>query len=135
MQRIMIFAMLVCMLLAACGSSDSVEEYLAAWREAGLEPTAFEKTANSSLGSVSCQAGQVSGIHVSLCECSDEKTTATATAAGRQSIGEATGLALAKGTVLMIAIDRSNVDPSGRTLNKISKVFWSGKADQKTTTR
>lgn len=130
MQRIMILGLLGCLLVAACADSVSVEEQLGTWSKAGLEPTAFETAKRSDLGCENCFSGKVSGVHVALCNCPDEEAAAKATDAGRKSIGNATGVALARGATLMIAVDRDNIDPNGRTINKLSKVFWTGESNE-----
>ena len=124
MRIFTILGLFLCLLLVNCGGSDPLEDQLKAWREADLNPTAFENVPPSGVGAVSCFAGKVSGVHVTLCDYPDEDAATKAAETGRQSIGSATGLALARKVVLMIAADKDNVDPTGKTLNKLSKVFW-----------
>jgi len=127
MKRVILFSFVGFFLICSCGESDPLEEQLSSWRKAGLETTPFESTAPNKLGAVSCFAGNVSGIHVTLCDYPDAAATEQATQAGHRTIGNATGLALARGQVLLVAVDRDNVDPQGQTINKISRTFWGEK--------
>jgi hypothetical protein len=124
LQKVLIFGLLGCCLLTACGTSDPIASQIEAWREAGLEPSEFEKEKTDKFGSGECYKGKVSGIEVSLCRFTDEEASSAATDKGRKSIGSATGVALTRGRELMVAVDRAKGDRNGHTLNKISKVFW-----------
>lgn len=110
--------------LTSCGESDPLEDQLSAWRKAGLETSEFESSTPKKLKAVSCFTGTVSGIHVTLCDYPNDEETKQATDAGRESIGNTTGLVLAKGQVLLVAADRDGTDPTGRTINTISRTFW-----------
>lgn len=122
--KTLIIGLVGCCWLTACGTSDPIASHIEAWREAELEPTEFIKEKAEKVGSSDCYQGKVSGIHVSLCRFPDEQASSAATDEGRKSIGSATGVVLARGRELMIAVDRSKVDRNGHILNKISKVFW-----------
>ncbi|MCE9572479.1 MAG: hypothetical protein K8W52_04925 [Deltaproteobacteria bacterium] len=113
----------------ASGSAPSVTEGSAeapeavgAWRTAGLTVSAFTASDAGKVGGT-CEAGTVSGVDVKLCTFDSPDAAKAAQAAGRDAIGEHTGLALTKGAQLLIAIDARNADPTGRTLNQLAKSF------------
>jgi hypothetical protein len=122
-------ALLICVM--GCGDegsySSSPHATVAAFEVAGLEASKFtdaKKAQIEKLGAKSCTAGKVSGIHVTLCRYDSDEAAKAARDKGVAAIGKATGLSLARGSLLMIAADRDKVDPSGRNLNRIGKAFW-----------
>jgi hypothetical protein len=95
---------------------------LTSWRDAGLTVSAFTVADAGKIGGA-CQAGTVSGVDVKLCTFDTAAAAKAAQAAGRDAIGEHTGLALVKDATLLVAIDARAADPSGRTLNQLAKSF------------
>ncbi len=93
-----------------------------AWRTAGLTVSAFTASDAGKIGG-RCEAGTVSGVDVKLCTFDSPDAAKAAQAAGRDAIGEHTGLALTRGAQLVIAIDTRAADPTGRTLNQLAKSF------------
>jgi hypothetical protein len=114
----------VAALAAGCDSSPSAAA-LDAWKEAGLEPTSFADADPAALGARQCQEGKVNGVYVTLCQFPDRAAAAKAKTAGLAKAGDTTVVALARGSQLMIAADKDKIDPSGRTVNKLSRAFWS----------
>lgn len=112
--------------LGACGDGESsgVATIVKGWKAAGLEPTKLEAGDGTKLGATKCHTGKVSGIYVQLCAYAKEKAATDAKGKGLKSIGSRTGISLSRGTWLLVAVDKDKVDPSGRILNKIAKVFW-----------
>ena len=124
MARIAIATLLA---LAACGDdasrSASPADTIAAWRSAGLTPAAFAPlTGEPGLGDT-CVRGTVDGVDTTLCRYADDAAARAARPAGLAAIGETTGAALIAGPVLLVVADRQHVDPSGRTINRITRTF------------
>ncbi len=61
---------------------------------------------------------------MTLCEYDDEEAAKKAEHRGLGLIGSRTGVALARDKTLLVIADKDNIDPSGRVLNKVSKLFW-----------
>jgi hypothetical protein len=57
------------------------------------------------------------------CSFASDKEAKEAEAKGLAWVGEATGTALASGKQLLAVVDRRAADPSGRTINAVSKAF------------
>ncbi|GAB4515544.1 MAG: hypothetical protein Tsb0020_34120 [Haliangiales bacterium] len=104
-------------------SPDPSSSILQAWRRAGLMPTVFTSLDDKRLAPGNCQQGTVDGLSVSLCHYAEAAAARAAQSAGLERVGEATGLSVAAGDVLLIAIDQDAADPSGRTLNRLATVF------------
>jgi hypothetical protein len=106
---------------AATTAADSKdrEAVLAAWKKAGLEPSAMT-AAQVGFGS-DCKSGTVSGVDVLVCVYPSPDQAKAAQEAGYGWVGQATGISQARGAVLIAAADRRKADPSGRTINQLAK--------------
>ncbi len=58
-----------------------------------------------------------------VCLYPDEERASAAREAGFTRIGDATGIAMASGRMLLVVVDRKKQDTSGRTLNRIAEQF------------
>ncbi len=118
-------AALAALSIASCeeSSPDPSSSILQAWRRAGLMPTVFTSLDDERLAPGKCQQGTVDGLSVFLCHYGQAAAARAAQNAGLERVGEATGLSVAAGDVLLIAIDQDATDPSGRTLNRLATVF------------
>lgn len=93
---------------------------LAAWKKGGLVPSAMTP-AQVEFGS-DCRAGTVNGIGVLLCAYASPAEAKAAEEAGYGWVGAATGISQARGALLIAAADRDRTDPSGRTLDQLTKL-------------
>ena len=121
-------AALAALALAACGNDRPSppagrDGVLAAWKQAGLTVSAMSEADGKALGGGDCRAGTVSGLDVTLCSYGSDKAASAAQDAGLTSVGSATGASLAQGSMLLVVADRRNADPSGRTIDQITKAF------------
>jgi hypothetical protein len=71
----------------------------------------------------SCIAATVDEIPVVVCEHASADDAEAAKERGLELVGGATGLALARGELLLVAADRHEVDPDGRRLNELANAF------------
>lgn len=104
-------------------SASSRDAVVEAWRKGGLAPSAF--TAATVAFGRDCQSGTVNGIEVLLCEFPSEAEAKAAEEPGLAWVGETTGISRAAGKVLIAAADRRKADPSGKTLNQLTKLLTS----------
>ncbi len=95
---------------------------LQAWAKAGLTVSAFTDDKSKAIGAT-CKSGTVSGVDVVLCSFTNEAEAKAAEAKGLEWVGAATGTTLTKGKELLAVVDRRKSDPSGRTINAITKAF------------
>lgn len=135
MRRIHVIALAAALAAAAAGcskdegkggpanapSASSRDGVLETWRKGGLAPSAF--TAATVAFAKDCQSGTVNGIDVLVCELPSEAEAKAAEEPGLAWVGEATGIARAAGKLLIAAADRRKADPSGRTLNQLTKLL------------
>lgn len=108
--------------LVACSKEgadrpSSRDALIAAWKQAGLEPSAFTP-ATTPVGK-DCASGTVSGLDVLICMFPTEPEAKAAEPQGLTWVGDATGASRAAGAVLVAVADRRKTDPSGRTINKL----------------
>lgn len=111
--------------LAACGKGDQgvgQSALLADLGKAGLTVSAFSLDKSGAIGK-DCNVGTVSGVEVVICTFAKPEEAAAAEDKALEWVGAATGAALVRGNVTLAAADRAKVDPSGRTLNVITKAF------------
>lgn len=92
------------------------------WRKANLTVSAFTADKNNAIGPT-CHSGTVSGVDVVWCGFAAEDQAKAAEAKGLEWVGAATGTALVSGKQLLAVVDRRAADPSGRTINAITKAF------------
>jgi len=129
--------LLVVVLLASRGCSDdkdkqagsapaSLEDLENGWKAAGLSPGGFAPVDGQAFGNGQCQTGAVNGLDVTVCEYSSPAFAETAKPSGLAVVGAATGAAVVTGKRMLVVADRKKTDPSGRSIDKLIKVF-SGK--------
>lgn len=104
----------------ASGGTNAV---LDAWKKIGLTVGAFDKADAAKYGGGDCRAGTVSGVETVLCTFKTPEEAEAARAKGLEAVGGATGAAIATGSMLLVVADRAKADPSGRTINQMTKVF------------
>ena len=123
-------ALAIVLIVAACGKGDGTgggsastprDAVLAAWKAGGLAPSPFAAVATSPVGK-DCAAGTVNNVDVLVCNFATADEATAAVDAGLKWVGDTTGISQPKGTVLIVAADRKKADPSGTTLNKLTKL-------------
>ena len=92
-----------------------------AWKKGGLTVSPFA-AATVAFGK-DCQSGAVNSVDVVLCEFPSDAEAKAAEEPGLAWVGEATGISRAAGKVLVAAADRRKADPSGRTINQLTKLL------------
>jgi hypothetical protein len=116
---------LLILLVTACGKGagggGARDELIAAWTKGGLAPSAFVAAKDSPVGK-DCSAGSVNSVDVLVCSFATADEAKAAQDAGLKWVGDTTGIAQAKGTLLIAAADRKKADPTGTTLNKLVKL-------------
>lgn len=120
-MRALVFALLA---LVACdeakpSGASGRDSIIAGWKKKGLTPSAF--TAAEVAVGKDCQSGTVSGVDVLVCVFPSEADAKAAEDAGLAWVGDTTGAAQAKGSILVVMADRKKADPSGRTINQMMK--------------
>jgi len=123
-------ALALLLIIAACGKGDGTgggsantprDALLAAWKAGGLAPSPFTAVSNSPVGK-DCAAGTVNNVDVLVCNFPSAADATAAVDAGLKWVGDTTGISQPKGTVLIVAADRKKADPTGTTLNKLTKL-------------
>lgn len=112
--------------VVACeeAKDTAVVNVVNAWTSAGLQPQGFDAVELESLGGKAvCKRGTIRGVETTVCQFADAEAARAAYEPGLDVVGEATGLALTSGKLLLIVADRDNEDVSGRAINEIVKVF------------
>lgn len=109
--------------VAACGSggNGSRDALIAAWKAGGLAPSAFTAVKDSPVGK-DCQAGTVNNVDVMVCSYPSADAAKAAQDLGLKWVGDTTGIATPKGSLLIVAADRKKSDPKGDTINKLVKL-------------
>lgn len=120
------FALVIAAALAACskdgGGGSARDDVVAAWKKAGLTPSAMTPDKTGAVGD-DCVTGTVSGVDVVLCTFKKADDATAAVPKGYAWVGNTTGSAMVKGTLVLAVADRKSSDPSGRTINSITKAF------------
>lgn len=122
-MRAVLFVLIIGVGALACdkgGAGGPRESVLEAWKQGGLTPSALTP-ATVPVGK-DCQSGTVGAIDVLVCVYPSEADAKAAEEAGLAWVGDTTGAAQAKGSVLIAAADRRKSDPSGRTINQLMKL-------------
>lgn len=104
------------------GGSGVPSSLTEAWKKANLTVSAFTVDKSGAIGA-SCHSGTVSGVDVVWCAFPSDQEAKAAEPKGLAWVGEATGTALASGKQLLAVVDRRAADPSGRTINAVTKAF------------
>lgn len=130
MKRALVIALCAA---AACSKADSKPEgaaarpgddaTVAAWKSAGLDVSAMTDADPKKLDATACRAGTVGGVDVTVCSYQTGEDAKAAEDAGLALVGEATGAALAHGTRLLVVADRRKADPTGRTIDAVTRAF------------
>ena len=117
-------------LVAACGKDEksggtaaSDDAVVAAWKKDGLEVSALTDADPKPYSAERCKAGTVSGVDVVLCSYDTGEDAKAAEEPALASLSGTTGAALAKGARLLVVTDKRKADPSGRTINAVTKAF------------
>lgn len=105
------------------GSKTSADAVVAAWKAAKLDVSALTEVDPKPYSATACRGGTVSGVDVVLCSYGSGEDAQAAEELGLAQIGSATGAALVRGTRLLVVADRRKVDPSGRTIDAITKAW------------
>jgi hypothetical protein len=122
MRAWLVLAALVVACTVACTKEgadkpSSRDGVIAAWKKAGLEPSAFTP-ATTPVGK-DCASGTVNKLDVLVCVFGTEQEAKAAEDPGFAWIGDATGTSRAQGSTLIVVADRRKADPSGRTINQL----------------
>lgn len=111
--------------LAATGcGKKGVDGELVTLREAGRSVEGFADTDAAPLGAKRCQTGSLDKVPALLCEYKSAEAAASGQAAAENWVGQSnTGLVLRRETMLLALADRSRVDPHGKAIAGLAKVF------------
>jgi len=93
------------------------------WKTAGLSPGGFAPVDGQALGNGQCRSGAVNGLDVTVCEYPSPEVATAARASGLAAVGSATGAAVIEGKRMLVVADRKKADASGRSIDKLIKVF------------
>jgi len=104
------------------GGSGLPAPLLEEWTKASLTVSAFTADKSGAIGPT-CQSGTVSGVDVVWCTFASDAEAKAAEPKGLEWVGGATGTALVSGKQLLAVVDRRAADPSGRTINAVTKAF------------
>lgn len=127
--------LLVVVLLASRGCGDdkgkkgpgeapnTVADLEEGWKTAGLSPGGFAPVDGQALGNGQCRSGAVNGLDVTVCEYPSAEVAVAAKPAGLAAVGTSTGAAVIEGKRMLVVADRKKADPSGRSIDKLIKVF------------
>jgi len=108
---------------AGCGKSG-IEGELERFRSSGHQVAQFAETDPAALGAKKCQAGAIDQVSVLLCEYSNSDVAGQSQPAAERWGGEiGTVVILRRGPLMFTAADRNKVDPNGKTISALSKVF------------
>lgn len=109
--------------VTGCGSSGIANE-VAAFKDAGHKVSEFTDTDPKALGAKKCQTGTVDRLSVLLCEYASSEAAATGHAAAEAWGSEtATVVVQRRGSTLFAVADREKVDPDGKSISALSRVF------------
>tara|TARA_R110002096_G_scaffold436100_1_gene667724 strand:+ start:93848 stop:94135 length:288 start_codon:yes stop_codon:yes gene_type:complete len=81
------------------------------------------ESGDKAIGDGDCKTGMVAGLHVDLCVFKDALSADGARVLGLERIGPITGASLVREQILLVIADRDNVDPHGKKLNHVAKLF------------
>lgn len=104
------------------GKAEGPSGLVAKWTKAGLTVSALTEDKSGAIGP-SCKRGTVSGVDVVHCTFPGEAEAKAAEAKALEWVADATGAALVAGKELLAVADRRGADPSGRTINAVTKAF------------
>lgn len=108
---------------AGCGKSGVAGE-LAAFKDRGHAVSEFTDTDPSGFGAKKCQTGTIEKLAVLLCEYGSSEAAALGQPAAERWGGDTpTSVVLRRGSVLFAVVDRDHVDPNGKSISALAKVF------------
>lgn len=108
------------------GPAPDDDALFGAWKQAGLEVSAFTDADPARHQAASCRAGTVGGVEVVVCSYASAEAAAAAqepALARLEQGGTTTASALARGSRLLVVDDKRKADPSGRTIHAITAAF------------
>jgi hypothetical protein len=105
----------------------AVDPIVSRWKVAGLSVGA-SVTLNKSKVGQSCTRYDVQGVTSLLCDFEDPQSAEAGRERGLAWIGDATGAALLDHNRLLVVSDRDGVDPNGKAINQITKLFLKAEA-------
>ena len=128
-MRTFIFAAAVAAALSACDKGEKPgappsgkDAVILSWQKNGLNVSAFTPDKTGAIGK-DCSSGTVANVDVVLCSFKSPDEAKAAEAKGWQWVGATTGTAMVQGPMVLAVADRRQQDPSGRSINAISKSF------------
>lgn len=128
-RKLAIVAIISVGAIAACskaggGGTSGRDAVIAAWKKAGLTVSAMTPDKSGTIGS-DCVTGTVNGVDVALCTFAKPEDATAAKDKAYAWIGNSspTGSAMVSARTLLAVADRKSADPSGRTINTITKTF------------
>ena len=105
----------------------AVDPIASRWKVAGLKVGAAVQLDNSKVGA-GCTRYDVQGVTALLCDFADPQSAEAGRKRGLGWIGDATGAALIQDNRLLVVSDRDGVDPSGKAINQITRLFLQAEA-------
>jgi hypothetical protein len=111
-----------CRKTATAGSN--LEQINDAFNSAGLKLDPFVPSDATRFSASRCLTGRIEGVDATLCEYGSPEAAKLGHRAAEEWIGPApTGTAIDNGRVLLALADRARIDPNGRAIHKITRVF------------
>jgi|GEM_PF-1108681 len=104
-------------------TAASDDAAVAAWRKAGLAVSALTEVDGGKYAAQACRGGTVAGVDIVLCRYDQPAQAQAAEDGALATLGEATGAALSHDARLLVVADRRQADPTGRTIDAITRAF------------
>lgn len=115
-------------LLTGCGKSGIAAE-LAEFKSTGHSVSEFADIDAGKLGAKRCQTGTVDQLPVLLCEYPNTEAAAAGHTAAEAWGGETgTVVVLRRGSTLFAMADRTHIDPNGKAISALARVFRRAKS-------
>lgn len=109
--------------LSGCGKKGISGE-LEVFKEGGRKVAEFSDIDASSLEAKKCQAGSIDNVAALLCEYKTPEAATKGQAAAESWFGEtSTALVLRRELLILGLSDRNHVDPNGKAISAIAKIF------------
>ncbi len=124
LDRVAIGTLLVLGLgLSGCGKNGIAGE-LEVFKEGGRKVAEFSDIDAAPLEAKKCQAGTIDSVAALLCEYKTPEAVTKGQAAAESWFGEtSTALVLRRELLILALSDRSHVDPNGKAISAIAKIF------------
>jgi len=91
---------------------------------AGLKTETFKDADPARFSAQKCVEGVIDGVETVVCEYGSAEAVAKGKAAGETWVAQATtGSVLSNGLSVLAVADRSKADPSGKTIQKITRAY------------